>query len=151
MNTKEKKNVEVSKVSLVSEKEYKARYSLSGNPLLKNDVSSRLYSNPKVNGTTKVLLAAIAANRANLNKEEVSVSDYSEGIKALLSNNFANEDWKRLEKLYSGGGNRSSSPAKKINPVLRALRREGENGLIKGFSVKSIGDEITRKAFGFSL
>ena len=151
MNTKEKKNAEVSKVSLVSEKEYNARFNLSGNPLLKGDVSSRLYSNPKVNGTTKILLAALAANKANLSKDTVNVAEYAEGIKNLLRDNFDNEDWKRLEKLYSGGGNRSSSPAKKINPVLRALRREGENGLIKGFSVKAIGDETTRKAFGFSL
>ena len=75
MSTKEKKTAEVSKVSLVSEKEYKDRSSKSGVPLMKNDVSTRCYSNPHVNGTTKVLLAAIAANRSNLNKETVNVAD----------------------------------------------------------------------------
>ena len=150
MNSKNREK-ETSKVSLVSEKEYNARYNLSGNPLLKGDVEGRLYSNERINGTTKIVLAALAANKALLSKKSATVEEYAEGIKKLLSDNFGNDDWKRLEELYNGGSNRSTSPAKKINPVLRALRREGENGLIRGFAIDRIGDEAIRKAFGFTF
>jgi len=138
------------KKSLVSDKVYSDTADKSGNPLIAENVSTRLYSNERVNGTTLIILAALSALEAK-EKKTYSIIDFENGIKAIKANSFNNPAWKRLEANYKRGDNRSTSPVKKLNPVLSGLLRAGKNGLIKGFKADGIADIETRKVFGFNF
>jgi len=135
--------------SLISEKDYKTKANRSGDPLLISNSESRLYSNDRVNGTTLVLLAALSASGKK--EKKIDIENFKIGVKVLKSDNYGNAVYKNLEKNYNRGSNRSSDPAKKISPVLSALISRGNNGFLKGFAVDKIGDEATRKVFGFSF
>jgi hypothetical protein len=134
----------------IDSSEYLRRASLSGNPLIKAAVETRLYENGRENGTTAVLLAILATG--NVADKVTSIEVFADLYKALKDESFKADSWLRLEKIYGKiPGNRSSNPAKKIGPVVTGLIREGKAGSLKGFAVEKIGTESLRKTFGFSF
>jgi hypothetical protein len=142
------KTKEEKKVVSLNDKEYVDRSSRSGSPLIKGNVETRKYANSRVNGTTLVILAALAANSTT--KKDATVEDYAAGIAKLVRDNYGNPEWKNLEKNWHRGTNKSADPSKKIGPVLKGLAREIKTGALVGFSVAEIADAETRKLFGFS-
>ena len=144
-NTAETK---VGNVSAKSDSEYLARAQRKGNPLILRNSASRVYSNARPNGTTGIILAALAAS--NGKGPEFSGEEFIAGVSALSRDNFGNPDWRRLEAKYSAiKGNRSSNPALKLGPVSSALVREVKAGYLRAFNAANIADKETRALFGF--
>lgn len=136
-------------IALVDAKAFALEATRSGSPLLKGAIESRLYENDRVNGTTLIVIAALAASESEKGKKVFGLFEFDKGIKALTAKGSA--FWTRLENNWNRGDNRSASPAKKIGPVLTGLKREIKNGYIKGFDASGIADEATRKVFGFDF
>lgn len=129
---------------------YLSRARLSGNPLLKSNAESKVYANPRVNGTSAILLAILGSiDGVRDTARLVTVAEFTSAFAALRSGNFAADSWARAEKNYSRIGGNSGSIAKKIGPVVTGLIREGKNGLLAGFDPKGIADEATRAIIGY--
>jgi hypothetical protein len=138
---------ETGRVSIAT-KDYLAIANRSGDPLLIANEKTRLYSNPRRNGTTFVILAALAA----VTKDKVAYTDlYEKGIIALERDNFNNPDWRRLEANYKRGENRSASPTLKRGPVLSAIKLRLKKSALIGFDISGIADPETRSIYGFSF
>ena len=129
---------------------YLARARLSGNPLLKANSATRIYTNERENGTTAILLAILGTIKGVLEKSRiVSVSEFAEAFATLRAGNFAADSWKRAEKNYSRIGGNSGSIAKKIGPVVTGLIREGKSGLLAGFDPAKIATAEVRGIVGY--
>ena len=141
------------KISLVSEKEYLNAATRSGSPLLVKSAKTRSYANSNVNGTTAIVLAALAASTTFDPKKSVyTLDEYREGAASLKADRKADgKQWARLKDGWSRFGGRSKSPDAKIGPVLSALARDANTGVIRGFDATGIADEETRAYFGFKV
>ena len=129
---------------------YLARARLSGNPLLKANAETKIYTNERANGTTAILLAILGTIKGVVEKSRiVSVSEFAEAFAALRSGNFSAETWKRAEKNYSKIGGNSGSIVKKIGPVVTGLIREGKSGLLSGFDPAKIATPEARAIVGY--
>ena len=151
MATKKSENTKAKteNVATKSDAEYLARAQRKGNPLILRNSASRVYSNARPNGTTGIILAALAASGAK--GPEYSGEEFISGVAALSRDSFGNPDWRRLETKYSAiKGNRSSNPALKLGPVTSALVREVKSGFLRAFNAAEIADRETRALFGFN-
>ena len=143
---------EKTNVDQITVKDYLNRAQLSGNPLLIANKLSRIYSNSRVNGTTSIILAVLSTAGATSDKSgTVKASLLENGLKVLRDKAFNVPQWKTLKTNYSKIGGNSSSPEKKLGPVVTGLIREIRNGNLVGFSVREISDSETRKLFGFTI
>ena len=147
-----RKNTENAKATNVAttktDAEYLERAGRKGNPLILRNSASRVYSNARANGTTGIILAALAASGGK--GPEYSGEEFIAGVSALSRDSFGNSDWKRLEAKYGAiKGNRSSNPALKLGPVTSALVREVKAGYLRAFNAAGIADRETRALFGF--
>ena len=132
--------------------DYLNRAQLSGNPLLVSNKETRVYSNSRINGTTSIILAVLAVAGAAQGKDgTVKASVLEDGLRTLREKAFDVSPWKALKTNYSKIGGNSSSPEKKIGPVVSGLIREIRNGNLVGFSVREISNSETRKLFGFTI
>ena len=146
----DKKNTEKTTVDTI--KNYLAAATKSGNPLLVSNKNSRIYSNSRINGTTSIILAVLSAGESTVDKSGIVKASFLEsGLKVLREKAFNVPQWKTLKTNYSKIGGNSSSPEKKLGPVVTGLIREIRNGNLVGFSVKEISDSETRKLFGFTI
>ena len=130
---------------------YLAAATKSGNPLLVSNKGTRVYSNSRINGTTSILLAVLRT-AGDVDKDGTVRADRLEaGLKILREKSFDVSPWKALKTNYSKIGGSSSSPEKKIGPVVTGLIREIRNGNLVAFDIKSISDVETRKLFGYKF
>ena len=133
-------------------KNYLSRAQLSGNPLLVSNKGTRIYSNSRINGTTSIILAVLSAAGAAEDKSgTVKASLLENGLKILRDKAFNVSQWKTLKTNYSKIGGNSSSPEKKLGPVVTGLIKEIRNGNLIAFDIKGISDSETRKLFGFTI
>ena len=148
----DKKNTGKTNVDQITVKDYLSRAQLSGNPLLIANKLSRIYSNSRTNGTTSILLAVLSAAGAAEDKSgTVKASVLEAGLKILRDKAFNVSAWKALKTNYSKIGGNSSSPEKKLGPVVSGLIREVKNGNLIAFDIRGISDSETRKLFGFTI
>ena len=148
----DKKNTGKTNVDQVTIKDYLNRAQLSGNPLLIANKLSRIYSNSRVNGTTSIILAVLSSAGAAENKSgTVKASLLADGLKVLREKSFDVSPWKTLKTNYAKIGGNSSSPEKKLGPVVSGLIREVKAGNLIAFDIKSISDVNTRKLFGYKI
>ena len=131
---------------------YLARAQLSGNPLLVSNKGTRIYSNSRINGTTSILLAVLRTAGDVVDKAGMVRADYLEaGLKILREKSFDVSPWKTLKTNYAKIGGNSSSPEKKLGPVVSGLIREIKAGNLLAFDIKGISDSETRKLFGYKI
>ena len=139
-------------VDQITVKDYLNRAQLSGNPLLIANKLSRIYSNSRINGTTSIILAVLSTAGATSDKSgTVKASLLENGLKILRDKAFDLPPWKALKTNYSKIGGNSSSPEKKLGPVVSGLIREVKNGNLIAFDIRGISDSETRKLFGFTI
>ena len=147
VNKTEKTNVDQ-----ITVKDYLNRAQLSGNPLLIANKLSRIYSNSRINGTTSIILAVLSAAGAAEDKSGTVRADRLEnGLKILREKAFNVSPWKTLKANYTKIGGNSSSPEKKLGPVVSGLIREVKAGNLIAFDIRGISDSETRKLFGFTI
>ena len=129
---------------------YLKRASLSGNPLLKTNAATRVYENDRVNGTSFILLGVIGAIAGIKEKTRiVTGEEFKAAFTALRNVAFKEDTYRAVEKNYSRFGGNSSSPEKKIGPVVTGLIREVKNGNLSGFNPEKIGSIEARSALGY--
>ena len=146
----DKKNTEKTNVDTI--KNYLAAATKSGNPLLVSNKNSRIYANSRTNGTTSIILAVLSTAGATSDKSgTVKASLLENGLKVLRDKAFNVPQWKALKTNYSKIGGNSSSPEKKLGPVVSGLIREIRNGNLIAFDIRGISDSETRKLFGYKI
>ena len=153
MSTKNKKteNKTENKTAEYKIENYLARAQLSGNPLLVSNKGTRVYSNSRINGTTSIILAVLKT-AGDVDKDgTVKASVLEDGLKILRDKAFNVPQWKTLKTNYAKIGGNSSSPEKKLGPVVSGLIREIKNGNLIAFDIKGISDSETRKLFGYKI
>ena len=144
VNKTENKNVDTIK-------NYLAAATKSGNPLLVSNKGTRIYSNSRINGTTSILLAVLKT-AGDVDKDgTVKASSLENGLKILREQAFNVSSWKTLKANYAKIGGNSSSPEKKLGPVVSGLIREVKAGNLIAFDIKGISDSETRKLFGYKF
>ena len=154
------KNGKKEKVSLVDRKTYENFARRSGEVILCSNEETRLYSDTRVNGTTAIILAAIAAS-GNAEKAEkiVTPETFRKGADILLSEKGEeryegrripkNRFFELLLSNWKTIGGSSRHPVLKIGVVLNPLRNR--DSYLRGFDVANIADAKTRELFGFKI